>query len=175
MPRWTRMLAMCSLLAAGAPVLCFAGKVKHCLGADEASKMLNKNVCVSAHIYDVVRLADGTRFLDVCPPTTPDAGCRFTVISFAEDRDTVGELKSYRDRDVDIRGVVRPMHGRAGIVLSHVRQFHGGPPKFRPNPMLLRGFDAEGERPPVRDPNLHTYGRSRGFMNTRDQETRPAK
>jgi hypothetical protein len=175
MPRWTRLLAMCSLLAAGAPGLCFAGKARSCFAVDEASKMLNKDVCISAHIYDVVRLADGTRYLDVCPPTTPDDGCRFTIISFAEDRDTVGELKQYRDTNVDIRGVVRPMHGRAGIVLSHVRQFYGGPPKFRPNPMLLHGFNAEGERPPVADPNLHTYGHSRGFMNSRDQETRPAK
>lgn len=175
MPRWTRLLAMCCLLAAGAPTLSFAGKVKRCVGADVASTMLNKTVCVSAHVYDVVRLADGTRFLDVCPPTTPDAGCRFTIISFAEDRETVGELKSYRDRDVEVRGVVQPMHGRAGIVLSHVRQFYGGPPKFRPNPILLRGFDAERDRPPVPDPNMHTYGRSRVFMNSHDQETRPAK
>lgn len=175
MPRWARLIAICSLLAAGAPGLGFAGNARHCLGADVASKMLNKDVCVSAHIYDVVQLADGTRYLDVCPPATPDEGCRFTIISFAGDRGTVGELMQYRDKNVDIRGVVRPMHGRAGMVLSHVRQFYGGPPRFRPNPMLLRGFSAEGDRPPVADPNLHTYGHSRGFMNTRDQETRPAK
>lgn len=166
---------MCCLLAAGLRGICFAGKPKRCVATDEASKMLNKDVCVSAHVYDVVRLADGTRFLDVCPPTTPDAGCRFTIVSFTQDRDTVGELAKYRDRNVEIRGVVRPMRGRAGIVLSHVRQFNGGPPRFRPNPMLLRGFDAERNRPPVADPNLHTYGHSRGFMNSRDQEARPAK
>lgn len=145
------------------------------MGADEASRMLNKDVCVSAHVYDVVRIAEGTRFLDVCAPTTPDAACRFTIVSFSEDRDTVGDLTRYRDKDVEIRGIVRPMHGRAGIVLSHVRQFHGGAPRFRPNPMLLRGFDAERDRPPVSDPNLRTYGHSRGFMNSRDQEARPAR
>lgn len=175
MPRWTRVLAMCSLLAAGAPALCFGGKAKRCVAADEAAQMLNRDVCVTAHVYELVQLADGTRFLDVCPPTTPDAGCRFTIVSFAEDRGTVGELAKYRDMDVKIRGMVRPMRGRAGIVLSHARQFDGGPPRFRPNPMLLGGFDAERERPPVADPNLHTHGRSRGFMNSRDQETRPAK
>lgn len=157
------------------PAICFAGKARPCVKADEAIKMINKDVCVSAHIYDVVQLADGTRFLDVCSPGTPDANCRFTIVSFAQDRDTVGALEQYRDRNVEIRGIVRPMHGRAGIVLSHVRQFHGGPPRFRPNPMLLRGFDAAQDRPPVADPNLHTYGRSRTFMNSLDQETRTAK
>jgi len=62
--------------------------------------------------------------------------------------------------DVEIRGIVQPMHGRAGMVLSHARQFHGGPPKFRPNPLLARGFDAEQERPPVNDPNLRRPGRT---------------
>lgn len=175
MPCAKRYLAAYAMLIACWPTTCFAGKPKPCVHADQAVKMINKDVCVSAHIYDVIQLADGTRFLDVCSPATPDANCRFTFVSFAQDRDTVGALAQYRDRNVEIRGIVRPMHGRAGIVLSHVRQFHGGPPRFRPNPMLLRGFDAAQDRPPVRDPNLRTYGHSRSFMYSRDQETRPAK
>jgi hypothetical protein len=131
--------------------------------------MLNKDICISAHIYDVVELGDGTRFLDVCSPETPDEKCRFTVISLPEDRAEVGELKRFRDQDVQIRGIVQPMRGRAGMVLSHARQFYGGPPKFKPNPMLARGFDAEESRPPVNDPNLRSQGGRRSFMNTRDQ------
>lgn len=175
MPSLKRCFPWCAVLIFCAPVPCFGGKPQHCIPADQASTMLNKDVCISAHVYDVVRLPDGTRFLDVCAPVTPDADCRFTIVSFAEDRDTVGELTRYRDRNVEIRGMVRPMHGRSGIVLSHVRQFHGGPQRFRPNPMLMRGFNADAERPPVSDPNLHTHGHSRGFMNSRDQETRPAQ
>jgi hypothetical protein len=175
MPRWKCRFASCLILYACLPAVCFGGKAKACVTAGQAAKMLNRDVCVSAHVYDVVRIANGTRFLDVCPPSTPDAACRFTIISFAQDRDTVGELTKYRNQNVHIRGLVRPMHGRAGIVLSHVRQFHGGAPRFRPNPMLLRGFNAEQDRPPVADPNLHTYGHSRTFMNMRNQETRPAK
>ena len=34
--------------------------------------MVNKDVCVTAHVYDVVQLPDGTRFLDVCTPDTTD-------------------------------------------------------------------------------------------------------
>ena len=157
------------------PGLVFAGAPKPCVTADKASQMLNKDVCISAHIYDVVQLPDGTRFLDVCSPQTPDDKCRFTVVSLWEDRETVGELKKYRDMDVEIRGLVQPMHGRAGMVLSHARQFYGGPPKFKPNPLLAHGFSADANRPPVNDPNLRSQGGRRAFMNTRDQEKTPGK
>jgi hypothetical protein len=146
-----------------------------CVTADEATELLNKDICVSAHIYDVVELPDGTRFLDVCTPDTPDEHCRFTIVSLVDDRDEVGELRKYRDMDVRIRGIVRPMHGRAGMVLSHARQFYGGPPKFRPNPKLVRGFSADQGRPAVNDPNLRSQGGRRGFMNSADQETLPKK
>ena len=137
--------------------------------------MLNKDICVSAHIYEVVELADGTRFLDVCSPQTPDEKCRFTIVSFREDRKRSRRTHEISRHEVQIRGIVQPMHGRAGMVLSHIRQFNGGPPKFRPNPLLARGFNAEQERPPVNDPNLRSQGGRRAFMNTRDQETLPGK
>ncbi len=151
----------------------FAARPRPCVTAGEASRMLNKDVCISAHVYEVVELPDGTRFLDVCSPETSDERCRFTIVSFWEDRDTVGELHKYRDMDVQVRGMVRPMHGRAGMVLSHARQFYGGPPRFKPNPRLARGFSGEQERPPVSDPNLRSQGGHRGFMNTRDRENLP--
>src|ERR1700686_4171277 len=135
-----------------------AARPKPCLSADEASKLVNKDVCITAHIYDVVQLSDGTRFLDVCMPDTPDERCRFTIVSFWEDRDEVGELRKYRDMNVQVRGLVRPMHGRAGVVVSHARQFYGGPPKFKPNPRLARGFSGEPARPPIADPNLRSQG-----------------
>jgi hypothetical protein len=165
----TAVLALCL------PAYCFAHTPKPCVSAEQAAKMLNKDVCISAHIYDVVQLSDGTRFLDVCPPQTPDADCRFTVVSLPQDYDTVGRLQQYRNSDVRIRGIVRPMHGRAGMLLSHARQFHGGPPRFRPNPLLAHGFTADRARPPVYDPNLRRQGGRRAFMNNRDQESPPAK
>lgn len=145
---------------------------RKCYSADQASQMVNKDVCVTAHIYDVVEMPDGTRFLDVCAPEVPDELCRFTIVSYVEDRVDVGEVWRYRDRDVRIRGLVKPMHGRAGIILNHARQFNGGPPKFKPNPVLAHGFDAEQARPPIRDPNLRHQGGARGFMNTRDRGTK---
>ena len=173
--RGSRGVGIWAVLVALAPAPCFGARHRHCFTTGQASKMLNKDVCVSAHIYDVVRLPNGTRFLDVCSPATPDADCRFTIVSFRQDWEDVGHLRKYRNENVDIRGIVRPMHGRAGIVLSHIRQFYGGPPRFRPNPRLLGGFQADSDRPPVYDPNLRSYGHSRNFMDSRDQETRPAK
>jgi hypothetical protein len=170
-----RLLHWLVLLALAAPLPVLAGKPKPCVTADEATKLLNKDVCVTAHVYDVVQLPDGTRYLDVCSPETPDLACRFTIVSLWEDHDDVGELRKYREMNVQVRGIVQPMHGRAGILLSHARQFYGGPPKFRPNPKLVRGFNAEQSRPPVYDPNLRSQGGGRAFMNSRDQETRPAK
>jgi hypothetical protein len=163
------------LLIALWPSLAFAGSQKPCVTADEATKLIDKDVCVSAHIYDVVELPDGTRFLDVCTPDTPDEKCRFTIVSLWEDREEVGELRKYRDMNVQVRGIVRPMHGRAGMVLSHARQFYGGPPKFKPNPKLVHGFNGEESRPPLFDPNLRSQGGRRAFMNTRDKETLPPK
>ncbi len=170
-----RRLHWLILLALAAPAQAVASAPKPCVSAEEASKLIDKDVCVAAYIYDVVQLPDGTRFLDVCSPQTPDDACRFTIVSFWGDREEVGGLTKYRAMNVQVRGIVRPMHGRAGMVLSHARQFSGGPPKFKPNPKLARGFNAEQSQPPVNDPNLRSHGLVRAFMNTRDQETRQAK
>jgi hypothetical protein len=167
--------AHCLVLICLAACLPAYAAPRPCVPADQASKMLNKDICISAHVYDVVQLPDGTRFLDICSPQTSDDDCRFTIISPWEDRDDVGELRKYRDLDVQVRGIVQPMHGRAGMVLSHARQFRGGPPRFKPNPLLARGFDAEEARPPIRDPSLRTQGSPRAFMNTRNQEPTPKK
>jgi hypothetical protein len=169
---------MCPWRRAGFLLFCIsaavlAAKPKPCISTGEAAKLLNKDICISAHVYDVVEVASGARFLDVCSPEIPDAQCRFTVASLPQDRETVGELTSYRDKNVKIRGIVQPINGRSGILLSHARQFSGGPPRFTPNPLLARGFDAEQSRPPVSDPNLRGQRGRRAFMNTRIQESLP--
>lgn len=150
---------------------------KQCLPVAEAEQDQNRNkdICVAAHVYSVVELKDGTRFLDVCPADLPDDQCRFTLVSMNADRDDVGDLRRYRDQNIALRGVVRVTHGRMGIVISHVRQFTGGPEKFRPNPKLLRDFNGQSDRAPVRDPNLSDGGRHRSFMNTSDKEELPKR
>jgi hypothetical protein len=149
------------------PIAAFAARPKPCIGTDDAAKLVNKDVCIRVHVYEVIELPNGTRFLDVCSPDTPDPLCQFTIVSLREDREQVGE---FRDTDVHLRGIVQPMHGRSGIVLSHARQFYGGPPKFKPNPKLLHGFSGDQSKPPISDPNLRPHGGHRAFMNSRDQE-----
>src|SRR5260370_42449448 len=109
--RWVGVV-LCALTA---PSLVFAGKPRPCVTADDPARLLNKDVCLAAHVYDVVQLTDGTRFLDICSPETPDDQCRFTIVSLRDDRTDVGELGTYRDKDVEIRGTVQPMRGRSGI------------------------------------------------------------
>lgn len=160
------ILLLASFVAKSLP----AAHPKTCISTDEAAKLANKEVCVNAHVYDVAELPDGTRFLDVCPPDAPDEKCTFTIVSLREDREEVGELRSLRDANVHVRGIVQPMHGRSGMVLSHVRQFYGGPPKFKPNPKLLHGFTGEQSKPAIADPNLRPHGGHRAFMDTREKE-----
>lgn len=123
------------------------------------------DVCVAAHVYQVIQLSDGTRFLDVCPSSIPDADCRFILLSMPADREEVGDLRRLSGADIKLRGTLRPMNGRFGIYLTHARQLEGGPEKFRPNPRLLRDFDPESDRLAVQDPNLRSSGHRRNFMN----------
>src|ERR1035441_3958164 len=74
-----------------------------CLSAVEATSHTNHDICLNAHVFNVIELADGTRFLDVCPPETSDQDCRFTVVSKKEDRNDVGDLRRFRDQDVHVR------------------------------------------------------------------------
>jgi hypothetical protein len=150
---------------------------RQCLRVPEAEQEQNRNkdICVAAHVFSVVELNDGTRFLDVCPADLSDDQCHFTLVSMRADRDDVGDLRKYRDQDVALRGVVRVTHGRMGIVISHARQFSGGPEKFRPNPRLLRDFNGQSDRMPVRDPNLASSGRHRSFMNSSEKEELPKR
>ena len=73
-----RGVVLLAVVAAALALPAFA-RTKPCLTADQASKMVNRDVCITAHIYDVVQLPDGTRFLDICTPETPDEQTRATA------------------------------------------------------------------------------------------------
>ncbi|AXC14678.1 hypothetical protein ACPOL_5430 [Acidisarcina polymorpha] len=129
-----------------------------CYESAEAGQHLNQDVCIRAHVYDVVELADGTRFLDVCSPETTDAACHFTIVSLRQDRKGVGALDPLHGQEIEIRGTVHSFADRSGIVLSDVRQLHGGAEKFRPNPALLKGFSAEDGKTAFEDPAFRSGG-----------------
>jgi hypothetical protein len=127
---------------------------KQCHPAAEAVSYTGKDICITAHIYNIAQLRDGTRFLDTCSPETSDADCRFTIASLPQDRHDAGDLESMRGKDIQLRGIVHSVNQRSLIYLSSARQLHGGAEKFRPNPALLAGFSAEQGKAPVHDPSL---------------------
>jgi hypothetical protein len=129
-----------------------------CHPISEAAQHLNQDICVAAHVYDVIDLADGTRFLDVCSPETSDEACHFTIISLRQDRAEVGSLQDLRGQQIEIRGVVHSFSGRSGIILSAARQLHGGAEKFRPNPALMKGFSAADGKSAFDDPAFKSGG-----------------
>jgi hypothetical protein len=137
-----------------------------CYSPDEALTHANKDICIFAHVYDVVEMADGTRFLDVCKPDLPDDLCRFTIVTRNADRKSVGSLASYRDKDITIRGTVHVSDMQGVLLLNDARQFHGGKEKFEPNPALLRGFSAEDGRTAFNDPSLKGGGRHRSIFKS---------
>jgi hypothetical protein len=53
------------LLMLAGPVLASAGAPKKCVTTEDATQLVNKDICVSAHIYNIVEMPDGTRFLDI--------------------------------------------------------------------------------------------------------------
>src|SRR5271156_517265 len=147
-----------AVVGSGVSLPSLAADMKPCFDIQQAGQRLNQNVCVRAHVYDVIELADGTRFLDVCSPETSDAACRFTIISLRQDRKEVGDLQSLRSQEVEIRGTVHSFADRAGMILSHQRQLHGGAEKFRPNPALLKGFSAADGKSAFDDPAFKSGG-----------------
>lgn len=137
--------------------------IRECFPPESASRHVNKDICVAGHVYDVIELSDGTRFLDLCSPDIPDEQCRFSIVSLKADRKEVGDLNRYREQDIQVRGIVRPFNYRTEIVLSHERQFHGGSEKFRPNPALLKGFSAEDSETAFRDPGSRSSHHKSSF------------
>lgn len=141
----TALLLPCCLLALASPVQAKARKA--CIPAEQAIHHLGKTVCVKAHVYRVVDTGTGVRFLDVCSPETPDDACHFFIVSYTSDAPSVGDLQSLLSQDITVNGRIRPIQGRADMVLSSQEQLHGGKEKFMPNPELLKGYSADSEEP----------------------------
>jgi hypothetical protein len=162
-----KMLLFPELLGFSLLALSALASTRACIGPNEAGKHVNKDVCIAAHVFDVVELKDGTRFLDVCSPETPDEKCRFTIVSLSADRADVGDLSRLKEREIEVRGMIRPANDRTELILSREQQFHGGGEKFRANPTLLKAFSAEGHATAFSDPALKS-SHHRGAL------TRPA-
>lgn len=151
----------CGLLAAALP----AHAAQRCSSPATARRHLHRKLCVKAHVYREISLDDGTRILDVCSPRDSAGQCHFAFVSLNQDRDKVGSLKQYVGKEIEVRGLVRPVNGRAEILLSSAKQLRTAQPehhrkeeartrrtRFHPNPALLKGFNATQGRMPIADP-----------------------
>ena len=152
----------CTILAAALP----AHAARRCYSPATASRHLHHRLCVKAHVYQEINLDDGTRILDVCRPETHADQCRFAFVSLDRSRSRVGSLESFVGKEIEVRGTIRPVHGRAEILLSNAKQIRITAARknatkeearvrrshFHPNPALLKGFDATQSRMPIADP-----------------------
>ncbi len=155
-----RLFAIALLLVLAFFLAARQGYARTCYPPDEAAAHAEKDICVAAHVYNVVETADGTRYLDVCKPGTADEDCHLAILSMAVDRKEVGELSGLRDQDISLRGTIHVFHGQNTLILSHARQFKDGPEKFRPNPTLLSAFNAGTSQMAVKDPALSGHRRT---------------
>jgi len=151
-----------SLVAVALP----ASAARRCYSPGTATRHLHHKVCVKAHVYREISLDDGTRILDICSPRTGSDRCRFAFVSLNSNREKVGSLKKYVGREIEVRGKIRPVHGKAEILLTRARQVHvvqrselarkKDTPvrrsRFHPNPQLLKSFNATRGRMPIADP-----------------------
>jgi hypothetical protein len=77
-----------------------------CVSHEEAAQDPNRDLCVGAHDFALVELADGMRFVDVCPADQSDDQYRFTPSSASASTATsqvrfhyyeVGDLRKQRE------------------------------------------------------------------------------
>ena len=133
-----------------------------CLTLDELQLRTARDACIAAHVYNVVTVENGTRFLDLCSPETSDAQCRFTVVSYREDHTSAGNLEQLSGRNIEVRGAIEKFGSRYRMILNDDGQLHHRQPRFRPDPRLMTGFSAEDSQPqnaPELKVNFHHHGK----------------
>ena len=151
----------CGVLAAAPP----AHATRRCDSPATARRHLHRKFCVKAHVYQEIDLGDGTRILDICSPRDSAKECHFAFVSLDRDRAAVGSLKPFIGKEIEVRGVILPLHDRAEILLTRAKQIRLAPEehhrkeearvhrsRFHPNPALLKGFNATQSRMPIADP-----------------------
>jgi hypothetical protein len=149
------------ILSALLPAVIAQAGVPACSPAED-SLHASTDACVTGHVFDIVTVAGGTRFLDLCSPDTPDNACHFSIVSYRKDSRQVGNLESLRGKDISIRGALLSHDQRLVLILSDQRQLHGGAPRFTPDARLVHGLSTEGHDTDQNDElrvNFHHHGR----------------
>ncbi|MGH9547239.1 MAG: hypothetical protein ACRD23_18685 [Terriglobales bacterium] len=124
-----------SLLAAIALLGSFAWG--DCLPIAEARKHVGEIKCVTGTVVRVKPGARGVHFLDFCDDYRL---CPFTVVIFARDLKSVGDVRQLQGRMIEIHGKVKEYDGRAEIILEEYRQLSGAGARIPPLP---KSYDVE--------------------------------
>ncbi len=149
------------LLSALMPIAIAHARTPSCSPAADTTLRASEDTCLQAHVFDVVTVPGGTRFLDLCSPDTSDDACHVSIVSYGKDRKQVGDLEAMRGKDISIRGALQSYNGRYVLILNEERQFHGGTARFAPDQRLLRGTSAESgeDHSPELRVNFHHRGK----------------
>jgi hypothetical protein len=108
-----------------------------CLPFAEAKKQVGEVKCVTGIVVPVKQGVRGVHFLDFCDDFRL---CPITVVIFARDLKSVGDVRQLQGRMVEIHGQVKEYDGRAEIILEEYRQLGGAGARIPPLP---KNYDVE--------------------------------
>jgi hypothetical protein len=105
--------------------LFFAGAaIMHadCYSFDQAPKHVGEIVCIRGRVMKVSASSGGTHYLNFCENFLT---CPFTVVVFPGKLETIGDVRSLQDQEIEIDGLVKLYKGRPEIVLAEANQLRG--------------------------------------------------
>ena len=154
------------------PTLVFAAKPRPCVTADQAAQMLNKDICVSAHIYDVVSFPTAQASSTSArrrPPTSdaasPSSAWPRTAAKSANSANTATRMCRFEALSVPCAAA--PAWYSAMPASSTAARRNSGPIPCSPTASCGAGAASHSRSRPA------SPGGRRAFMNTQDRELLP--
>lgn len=102
----------------------------NCTSARRASELVGQHGCVAGRVSRVTYTRTGAVHLSLCPVRS-NGKCSFHAVSFARNRDAVGDLSYLKGKIVAVVGDVRDYRGHPRIVITDREQLQvaaGSPP-----------------------------------------------
>lgn len=99
-----------------------------CLPASRAAELLGKHGCIAGRVSRVSTPKNGSTHLSLCPRRS---NCEFHLVTFAHDRDAVGDLSYLHGKVVAVVGDVTKYRGEPEIIITNRKQLQviaGDPP-----------------------------------------------
>lgn len=110
-----------------------------CIPISEARLHIGEERCVTGKVIRVKHGSRGVTFFDFCQDSMV---CPFTVVVFAHDLRSVGDVSQLQNKVIEVHGPVKEYDGRAEIILQELRQLGG---EGRGIPPLPKNYDVENK------------------------------